>query len=108
MVSIDTRKDDVDINQMGVVVCSIDEMAQIIGLDEAKMSELVICNLDVFAVVAALETVLTNVMLYAAANEVEESDMVIRTFDELLLDTSFDMLSTIVDPLGNVIYVDSE
>jgi len=98
----------VDTNQLGVVVYSIDEMAQVIGLDEAKMSELLICNLDVFSVVATLETTLTNVMLYAAANDVLESDVVIRTFDEMLLHTGFDVLSTVIDPLGNVLLVDSE
>lgn len=99
---------DVGTNQLGIVVYSIDEMAQVIGLDQAMMSELLICNLDVFSVVATLETLLTNVMLYAAANDVLESDVVIRTFDEMLLRTGFDVLSTVIDPLGNILMVDAD
>jgi len=101
---IDHQPDD-DTDDLGVVVASIDEMAQIIGLDDVKMSELLICNLYVFSVVMSLETTLTNVMLYAAANDVEESDLVIRTYDELLIETGFDVLATVLDPLGNVITV---
>jgi F0F1-type ATP synthase alpha subunit len=97
-----------DTEQIGVVVYSIDEMAQIIGLDDAKMSELLVCNLNVFSVVAALERTLTNVMLYAAANDVLQSDIVVRTFDEMLLHTGFDVLSTVIDPLGNVLLADNE
>lgn len=96
-------KDKVEMESIGYVIQVGDGIAQIWGLDEVMMAELVEFPDGSFGMVLNLETDSVGVILFSNGQNIKEHDVVKRTGKVVSVPVGEGLLGRIVDPLGNPI-----
>lgn len=79
---------------------TVDGVSRVIGLDEIFVGELLVLSI-VRALAMNLELLMTGLTVLGSDRQVEQGDIVERSFAELLIEIGFYLLGRVLDPVAN-------
>lgn len=79
---------------------TIDGVSKVIGIDNIFVGELLVLAI-IRGLAMNIELVITGLTVLGNDRQVEQGDMVERTFAELLIAVGFYLVGRILDPAGN-------
>lgn len=79
---------------------TVDGVSRVVGLDEIFVGELLVLSI-VRALAMNLELLMTGLTVLGSDRQVEQADIVERSFAELLIEIGFYLLGRVLDPVAN-------
>jgi F0F1-type ATP synthase alpha subunit len=86
--------------EVGLVLDTVDGVSRVVGLDEIFVGELLVLSI-VRALAMNLELLMTGLTVLGSDRQVEQADIVERSFAELLIEIGFYLLGRVLDPVAN-------
>lgn len=87
---------------MGLTITTIDGVSRVVGLDYTFIGELLILTV-VRALALNLEFIITGLTILGNDRQVEQGDIVERTYAELVIEIGFFLVGRIIDPAANFV-----
>ena len=88
--------------EVGLTITTIDGVSRVVGLDYTFIGELLILTV-VRALALNLEFIITGLTVLGNDRQVEQGDIVERTYAELVIEIGFFLVGRIIDPVANFV-----
>lgn len=87
--------------EIGLVMSVIDGIARLIGLETIFNGEVVEFDSGVYGIILNLESTAASAAIFSFDDMIQQDDVVERSFTELFIKVSFDLVGRVIDPAGN-------